>query len=153
MVTWGRDAATVSGHNQMRAIGVCPVDNRAAVPCPLALSVDVAPVVHHNFRAEPSCTFPVTLRLTNLLTSHDAPMDFVIEVARESFEVESSLTWLGSGICTVNELKASEEVELSLSACCDVPGIYQLNRFTVRLPDGRLFAFPTQAIVEILSQS
>lgn len=153
MVTWGRDAATVSGNNQMRAIGVCPVDNHAAVPCPLALSLEVAPVVHHNFRAEPSCTFPVTLRLTNLLTSHDAPMDFVIEVARESSELVSSLTWLGSGIYTVNELKASEEVELGLSAYCDVPGIYQLNRFNVRLPDGRLFAFPTQAIVEVLAQS
>jgi hypothetical protein len=80
-------------------------------------------------------------------------MDFVIEVARESSEHELSLTWLGSGIYTVKQLAPSETTVLDLSACCDVLGIYQLNRFTVRLSDGRLFAFPTQAIVEVLPHS
>jgi hypothetical protein len=153
LVTWGRGPAKVTGHHQMLALGVGPAAvGPVAVSCPLALTVDAATVVRHDFRAEPSCAFPVTLRVTNLQTRGGACLDFTVEVAKEASEQlgDSSLTWLGAGTHTVKQLAPSQSAALYLSACCDAPGVFQLNRCLVRLADGRVFAFPTQALVAVL---
>lgn len=160
----------VIGHHFISGLNVCPKINNEQ-GCPLSLELIVNSTIYHTFNPHEDdddeddddtipCVIPVKVRISNQQFLGCKGLNFILEVAQESIELksDSSISWLGITSHTIQQLEATETIELELLASFPSPGVYEINQFAVRMNGGysnsigSFFTFPTQCLVTVLDK-
>jgi hypothetical protein len=98
---------------------------------PYSMTLSAPTALKHDFKANPICKAPVKICVKNL--SQEGGKNVLLE-AQQNVEPEGFI-WVGCTTRTFDTLPPVETIEMEVWASFQLPGCYNLNKFSLKVND------------------